>query len=309
MGYLAALDTTDLNYKDISDEDKKILRFRNPDDNASKEFYGIAAPGVLSFSDSDGSNGKVYHNDRTPSATLDIGLRKDILTGFNLSNSYSITNHVDKRINLLGYSDNVAGHYVEVDLFDDWMQFTEPSVQIVSESSTLAMLYNKDISKDVYINYPTQYAGHINLQGSGSTNSIMEGTIVTLGNVYIFSDGAETFEYTGNIIAGGSIYLMGAGEKNFIHDETVIYQTINKSQVLKNLYYTDLGRKLHIPSNPASAKNAAIDSTMSSFEILFSDNSGIDAEIRFNYVSGAETGGTNIIDSNSLTITNWKEVD
>lgn len=315
MGYLASTNNDNL-YKKVSDADKKILQFRKLQKNDDNQFFGIASPGLLAFSEVNESDGKVYNNNRTPLDDDIAGvMRYDILR----SDFEGDTEAVDEKVNLLGYSANIGGIYQEKSFFDDWLDISfvdtsdvdndgdtdellyRDSVITNPNTPTSIALFNNDSDVDIYINYPIEVAGAINLQGRKGLNERIEGTIVTRGNVYVHADVGETLEFTGNIISEKSIYCYGEGEKKFIHDEDKIYEAINKESGLKKLYMTDFGRHLSIANNKTSL---AVD-----FAVYVGNNQDDNDKITINYVSDMSSDGTSIIDSNSITIYSWTETD
>jgi len=321
MGYLASIDDENL-YKKVSKADKKVLQFRNLQVNDAKEFYGIASPGLLAFSeaydmdDYDTTNGKVYNNNRTPLVEeISETIRPSVLR----RDSEMDGEAVDEYINLLGYSSNESGVYLEKSFFSDWLNISykdsadvdndgntdevlyRESVITNPNTPTSIALYNNDPNINIYINYPIEVAGAINLQGRKGLNENIEGTIVTRGNVYIYADVGEKLEFTGNIISEKNIFCYGLGEKKFVHDEDKIYESINKDSDLKELYMTDLGRQLSIANSKTSLE---VD-----FSISVGNNQDENDKITINYVSDMSSDGTSIIDSNSIVINSWTETD
>ncbi|MBI9011999.1 MAG: hypothetical protein JEZ08_07170 [Clostridiales bacterium] len=315
MGYLASLDDENL-YKKVSEADKKILQFRRFQKNADNQFFGIASPGLLAFGEVGETEGKVYNNNRTPldddiaGAMRDKVLRRD---------SDMDDEAVDEKINVLGYSANVGGVYQEKSFFNNWLDISfvdtsdidndgdtteilyRDSVTTNPSTPTSVALFNNDSNVDIYINYPLEVAGAINLQGRKGFNEMIEGTIVTRGNVYVYADVGETLEFTGNIISEKNIYCYGPGEKTFVHDEDKIYEAINKDPGLKELYMTDFGRQLSIANSKTSLEV--------NFSVSVGNNQDENNKITINYVSDMSSDGTSIIDSNSITINSWTETD
>lgn len=286
MGYNAYLDSDNKTFKDISSLDKNIIKLRDPRLDGS-EFYGISSSGLLQFADADSLNsGKVYHPDRMD-------------TDAYLANLTTVLNDVDPKANLLGYADlsdlNTGAN--EVDLFDDWLDLSADPLLPSDNRSADLQVYNKNPLVDTYINFDNEIAGQINLTGQlNQSDENFSGTIVSAGNIYIFADSGESFNFTGNIISEKNIYLLGGGQKNLRHDEITIYQAINKHDSLKNLYHTDSGRQ--IITNSIST------------DVSFSVGVGINTdEINVNHVTGEESGDASIVESNSIHINSWTEIE
>lgn len=321
MGFMASIDDENL-YKKVSEADKKILQFRKLQENNDKEFYGVASPGLLAFSETyesdeyDTAKGKVYNYNRTPLVeNISEAIRPSILR----RDSDIDGEAADEKINLLGYSANISDVYQENSFFNDWLNTSfvdssdidndgdtgellfRDSVITNPNTPTSVALYNNDSDVDIYINYPVEISGAINLQGRESLHENIEGTIVTRGNVYIYAGAGESLEYTGNIISEKSIYCYGVGEKKFVHDEDKIYEAINKDPGMKELYMTDFGRQLSIAASRTSLEP--------DFSITVENNLDENDKITINYVSDMSSDGTSIIDSNSITINSWTETD
>jgi len=321
MGYLANLDNENI-YKDVSEADKSILRFRevktydDGDGIASNDpFYGIASTGLVAFQMEGEADPKprVYNINKTDTETISADLKKNVLS-----------NDVDDKINLLGYIEQYyeSGDpkYREDGFFSEWLDIgSTPSVGLpTNESDDITKsslgIYNNDSSKDIYINFPVHYDNHINIRGRYLTNSAsnienLEGTIVSRGNIYIYSGqfglNTEVFNFEGNIISEKSIYMLGNGTKNFVNNEQLIYETIHKNSGLDTLYQTDTGKQLSISLGEYS--------TEPDFSVNIIDNNQIEPDdsnkITINYVSDMSSDGTSIIDSNSIVINSWTETD
>lgn len=283
-GYNAYLDTDDNTYKDISNIDKNMIKLRDPRLDGD-EFYGISSSGLLQFANASIENsGKVYHPDRMD-------------TDAYLANLPSVLNDVDPKVNLLGYADlsDIGEGAKEVNLMDDWLDLSASGVIAADEKSTELAIYNDNPNLDIYLNFDTQVPGQINLTGQiNQSNETFSGTIVTEGNIYIFSDSGNTLNFRGNMISGKNIYIVGSGQKNFIHDEIVIYQAINRENELKTLYQTNMGRRIIV-------NNISTDVL---FEASVINNP---EEVNVNQVAGEVSGSASIIDSNTIQINSWTE--
>lgn len=328
MGYMANDPTRfglDENfYKKVSDEDKSILRIRNPKHDGTVsvpgQFYGIQTNGIVAFSDENGANGKVYNVSRTGISDDNAGMVINVLYD---DPSSSTDDGVDKEISLLGYTfeykdaDNNT-LYKEKKLFNDWISSVDVDGDSVDSlipnlNSTSFALYNNDPTKDIYINFPDSYYGgdgkpidtdNIYVKGVNSTIENLEGTIVSKGNVYIYSKAGETLNYKGNIISEKSIYLFGQGNKNFELDEQVVYGMIHKNPELVDVYMTDFGRDISIPQGVGTGTTVE-----ANFAVNVENNTDDSNKITINYVSNANPNGTNIIDSNAIVIDSWREID
>ncbi len=282
MGYYASTDTANI-YQTISAADKNIVTIRDAQKDASDDYYAVATTGVLAF------NGKVVNNTKT------------IITGAidNLSKSIlGTTEHVDEKINLLGSTwKNGSDLYVEVALWDDWFN-SAADVPLVNQQSSEIALYNSDDTKDVFLNMSGP-AGSINILGMGTNNETFTGTLISEGDIYINADAGENVTFTGNIISKKNIYFIGTGTKNIIHDELEIYKAINDHEDLKDFYDTENGKKI---DRISTSKDPA-------FTIRVLANNAESEKIRLNYVSDAQTDGTNIVDSNSIIINSWRETN
>lgn len=290
MGYEAYLEslTGSAPYalREISSTDKSIIKVRNPirTADANKTFYGINANGLIQFKEAGSvDSGKIYH--------------PNIINTMALNNNQgTLSNKIDLSANILGYSDYTqigSGTYLERNLFDHWLNVSANPVLPLQSTDTKVAIYNDDPNVDIYINYDDNHAGHIDVKGqSYLSGEIFEGTIVTKGNVFVYSSDSMTFR--GNIISEKDIFLTGPGQKNIVHDELIIYSAINKSSDLRNLYLSDVGRQL-ITSGTMYNND---------FTASVQNNS---AEINVNTVNDMINSGTTIIDSRSMHINSWFE--
>ncbi|MCH4888806.1 hypothetical protein EZV73_14520 [Acidaminobacter sp. JC074] len=312
-------------YKKVADEDKKILRIRNPKhdgtDSNPGQFYGIQTNGIVAFSKEDGSDGKVYNVNRTEVSDDNKGLVIDVLYD---DPSSANDEGVDKDISLLGYTFEYESGgkklYREETLFSEWIKSLDgdsnviPSV-IPDRDSTSFALYNGESSKDVYINFPSSYYNgdgspidsvkdHIHIKGVHPVTENLEGTIVSKGNIYVYAASGETLNFKGNMISEKSIYLFGPGEKNFKVDEQITYGMIHKNQDLVDVYMTEYGRDISIPQGVGTGT-----SIEPNFSVNIENNTDDSNKISINFVSNANPNGTSIIDSNTIIIDSWQEID
>lgn len=289
MGFAASQDTENI-YKKISDSDKAIIKLRDTLKNSDGEYYAVATTGLIAFDDiSNAAKGLVVNSTKTPSLGLDT-LSKSILRTDEL---------VDEKISLLGFTKKTGSDtYSEVSLFNSWFNTGANSVPLTSSASSDVALYNKDASKDIFIN-ATGPSGSINILGLGTSDEKFTGTLVSAGDIYINADAGERVTFTGNIISQKNIYFIGAGEKKIIHNELDIYKAINSQDALKAFYHTNNGKQLQVHLNSKDA----------GFDVTLANNDAESEKIRINYVSDAITDGTNVTESNSVIINNWTETN
>jgi hypothetical protein len=289
MGYYASTDTQNI-YKPISDDDKGIVTIRNAEKDGVNGYYGVATTGILAF------NGKVVNNTQTK-----ITNALDNLSGSILGTE----ENVDEKVSLLGFTKKInADDYGEIPLWDEWFNSSNNPDVVINEESSEVAFYNSDENVDVFINMVGPNDS-INILGLERLTESFSGTLVSEGDIYINADLGETVTFTGNIISKKNIYFIGRGTKNIVYNEPEIYKAIHGSPELKSFYnISDVdgaldGRKL---TRSATSK-------LSSFDINIVPNNAEIDKIRLNYVSDAQTDGTNITDSNSIIINSWRETN
>lgn len=284
MGYKAYMETgNDSLYKKISTDDKNIIKFRDLDENASNEFYGIFSLGVLSFTkEGEPANfAKTYHPDRIRDTYFTVEIREDM----------------DEKLNFLGYRDiKFIGNANDSDtksiLYADsgWLDFSGVS-NVEELSNENIVIINNDPSIGVYLNYDVVLANQIEIE-----ETKLNGVIVSKGNIYIGSKGGA-FEFTGTIVTDGNIFFEGNNKKTINYNELLIYKTIYKNEELKKLYQTTNGRALGVINRSDELGfKTSVGNNPSKIIVNIVDDSNLDA-------SGKS------LDSTSVIIKSWKEID
>ncbi len=204
---------------------------------------------------------------------------------------------------MLGFTKKNLYEYEEEALWDKWFA-TISDVPLVNEQSSEIALYNANASRDVFLNMNGP-SGSVSILGLGTDDESFTGTLISAGDIYINADAGETLTYTGNIISEKNIYFIGTGTKTIVYNELEIYKAINEFDELKTFYNTSDdpivvdGKRL---SRTSTSKDPA-------FDITIVSNNAESEKVRLNYVSDAQTDGTNITDSNSIIINNWRETN